>query len=462
MTIAAVITFLGIIVAVSPLSLVVMIGVPALIRRPLADDTNVRLVQIATILGLVAALGMLGIMLSTGLRHVPVEIGHWVTIPGYHLNLRFIFDRLSVPLVVLTFLLCGVISAFVSRYMHREAGANRFHVCYALFLAGMTFASAAATIETLFLGWELVGLSSAMLVAFYHQRTGPVRNGLRVWAIYRVSDAALLMASIALHHLHGEGDLTIALGQNWPDGSSVLTPTQSLWVGLLILLAAMGKSALIPFSGWLPRAMEGPTPSSAIFYGALSVHLGAYLLLRASSLLDQSPLLAALVTIIGLVTAAYAALVARVQTDIKSALSFASLTQVGLIVAEIGIGFRYLALIHLLGHACLRTLQFLRAPALLGDRQSLENALGRRLAPAAELSAAQIARSLAWYRWAFERGFLDQSLDRFVVEPVLGVFRWCDRQERRWVKFLEGEDEFTGTVAERQPIAAAPSLEDIP
>jgi NAD(P)H-quinone oxidoreductase subunit 5 len=270
------------------------------------------------------------------------------------------------------------------------------------------------------------------------------------------------MASIALHHLHGEGDLTIALGQNWPDGASVLTPTQSLWVGLLILLAAMGKSALIPFSGWLPRAMEGPTPSSAIFYGALSVHLGAYLLLRASPLLDQSPLLAVLVTIIGLATAAYAALVARVQTDIKSALSFASLTQVGLIVAEIGIGFRYLALVHLLGHACLRTLQFLRAPALLGDRQSLENALGRRLAPAAELSAAQIARSLAWYRWAFERGFLDQSLDRFVVEPVLGVFRWCDRQERRWVRFLEGEGELTGTLAERQPIAATPSLEDLP
>ena len=118
------------------------------------------------------------------------------------------------------------------------------------------------------------------------------------------------------------------------------------------LVAAAGKSALVPFSGWLPRAMEGPTPSSAIFYGALSVHLGAFLLLRVSPILEQSLLLSGAVVVIGLASAVFGAVVARVQTDIKSALAFASLTQVGIIVAEIGFGFRYIALIHIIGHAC--------------------------------------------------------------------------------------------------------------
>lgn len=107
--------------------------------------------------------------------------------------------------------------------------------------------------------------------------------------------------------------------------------------------------------------MEGPTPSSAIFYGALSVHLGAYLLLRVSPLLEVSVPLAVAVVTIGIVTSLMATLLARVQTDIKSALAYASLIQVGIIVAEIGLGLRYIALIHMLGHACMRTLQLLRA-----------------------------------------------------------------------------------------------------
>ena len=148
----------------------------------------------------------------------------------------------------------------------------------------------------------------------------------------------------------------------------------------MLLVAAAGKSALVPFSGWLPRAMEGPTPSSAVFYGALSVHLGAFLLLRVSPILEMSVWLCAVGRRAGTGHRRVRAYLAgSVQTDIKSALSFASLTQVGIIVAEIGCGLRYVALIHILGHACLRTLQFVRAPSLLQDYRTLENAIGQRL-----------------------------------------------------------------------------------
>src|SRR5690606_16883006 len=113
-------------------------------------------------------------------------------------------------------------------------------------------------------------------------------------------------------------------------GEAALTSTQAAVVGGLLLIAAAAKSALVPFSGWLPRAMEGPTPSSAIFYGALSVHLGAYLLLRASPIIEQSLVLCVAVVAMGLISALFGALVARVQTDVKSAIAFSSLAQVGL------------------------------------------------------------------------------------------------------------------------------------
>ena len=221
---------------------------------------------------------------------------------------------------------------------------------------------------------------------------------------------------------------------------TVLTSHQALGIGLVLLVGAAGKSALIPFSGWLPRAMEGPTASSAIFYGALSVHLGAYLLLRVSPLIAASPLLGSVVVACGLATAAYASLVERVQGDIKSSLAFASLTQVGLIIAEIGLGWHYLALVHLLGHAMLRTVQLLRAPSLLRDYFKLESALGYRIAHGAP--PRWLTRFPRWngllYRFALERGHFDVLLDRYLAGPVLALFRWCDRCESRWIAAWEG------------------------
>lgn len=186
--------------------------------------------------------------------------------------------------------------------------------------------------------------------------------------------------------------------------------------------------------------MEGPTPSSAIFYGALSVHLGAFLLLRVSPLLERSLLLSLSVVAVGAATAIFGGLAARVQTDIKSALAFASLTQVGLIVVEIGCGLRIIALIHMLGHACLRTLQLLRAPTLLHDYHMLENAIGGRLKQVAARPAGVLPTSLRklCYRVAWERGFFDAMLHDYAVRPFRRVFGWCDSMERRWTCWLSG------------------------
>ncbi len=436
-----VLVFLLVTVAAAPLLLVAVLGVSTLLDRPLSERATALWSQATIVIGLGAAIAVLVHMLASGTRHIPFYLGDWVAIPHFHYSLKLVFDRLSVPFVILTFVLCGTIGAFASRYMHRERGYNRFFVLYALFVLGMVMTSLAGTIETLFAGWELVGLSSALLVAFFHERPAPVRNGLWVWTIYRISDAALLIAAVVIHHLTGEGDFDRMLGSGpWPEGHAALSTGEAYLVGALLLIAVAGKSALIPFSGWLPRAMEGPTPSSAVFYGALSVHLGAYLLLRASPILDVAPGLAAFVVVLGLATALYAYLAGSVCTDVKTALSFASMTQVGIIVAEIGLGFRYLALVHLLGHASLRTLQFLRAPSLLADYRLLENAIGQRLprpsGPWGRLAPGRFRRWL--YRFALEQGYLDAFLRTYFAGPFLRVFRWFDSMERRATDRLAG------------------------
>ncbi|HYT94528.1 MAG TPA: proton-conducting transporter membrane subunit [Gemmataceae bacterium] len=451
------ITILGLTALAAPVLLLCVLGISSLLNRRLSEAATGRACQIAIITGLVASVAVLVLMLLHGTRHEPIELGEWVVIPTYHFSAKLVFDRLSVPFAILSFVLCGTIAAFGTRYMHKERGYNRFFVLYALFVVGMVLTALAGTIETLFTGWEMVGLSSALLVAYFQERPAPPRNGLRVWVVYRVSDAALLLAAIVMHHLSSQGDLDKLLGSGpWPEGHAAVSGGTAVLVGLLLILAAAGKSALVPFSGWLPRAMEGPTPSSAIFYGALSVHLGVFLLLRISPLLETSVLLSTVVVVLGLATAVYAYLAGSVQTDIKSALAFASLVQVGLIVAEIGLGLRYIALIHLLGNACLRTLQFIRAPTLLHDYHLLENALGEHLPPAgAPLGGLAPNRFRNWlYRFALERGYLDALLNTYVATPFVRLFRWCDGLERRWTDALAGR-------ASRESDLVKPTLEQM-
>jgi NAD(P)H-quinone oxidoreductase subunit 5 len=159
------------------------------------------------------------------------------------------------------------------------------------------------------------------------------------------------------------------------------------------------------------------------------------------------------VVTVGLVSALFGTLAARVQADIKSGLAFASLTQVGLITAEIGLGLRYIPLIHIIGHASLRTLQLLRAPSLLQDYHLLENAVGGHLehedGPPSRWAPAGL------YRLCFHRGQLDATLDRFLVRPFAQAFRWCDRMENRWTDFLSGP----GSRESNRVAASAPTGE---
>jgi NADH-quinone oxidoreductase subunit L len=186
--------------------------------------------------------------------------------------------------------------------------------------------------------------------------------------------------------------------------------------------------------------MEGPTPSSAIFYGALSIHLGPYLLLRAAPILERAPIAAAALVLIGAATAMHATFVGRAQSDIKSALAYASMTQVGLIFVEIGLGLRFLALVHIVGHASVRALQILRSPSLLHDHHHLEQAVGQALPrPGGHLERLVPARLQPWlYRLALERGYFDALIVEHLVGRAARVLRAVDRVDAAWVRWLSG------------------------
>ena len=168
-----------------------------------------------------------------------------------------------------------------------------------------------------------------LLIAFFDQRPAPVENSLRVFAVYRACDIGLLLGVFALHKWAGNA--------SFAEGMPRLAGMQPTVACLFLLLGAAGKAAQIPFSGWLPRAMEGPTPSSAIFYGAISIHAGAYLLLRAQPLLAEARAASVCVIVIGVATAIYGTMAGRASADAKTSLAFASLTQVGVIFVEIGL-----------------------------------------------------------------------------------------------------------------------------
>jgi NAD(P)H-quinone oxidoreductase subunit 5 len=372
---------------------------------------------------------------------ITVDLGAWFRAGEYAFHWSLLIDRLSVPFLLFTAVLCGTVGAFATRYLHREPGHARFMLLLLLFGAGINLLTMAGSLDLAFAGWEVVGLTSVLLISFFHERKNPIDHSLWTYGVYRVTDIGLLFAAISAHHFAGSSDYVDLYGAApWPGGTAPLSAGAATVVGLGLAFAIAGKSALVPFSGWLPRAMEGPTPSSAIFYGALSVHAGAYVLLRAAPVLDRSPTASWVLVVVGLTTALHATFVGRTQSDIKSALAYASMTQVGLIVTEIGLGLRMLALIHVVAHACLRSLQFLRAPSLLHEHHATEAAVGGHLARTGLHYERAVPRSLQrWlYRLALERGYHDAILRHLVVDPVLKVLERIDSWEQRWVDLLSG------------------------
>jgi NAD(P)H-quinone oxidoreductase subunit 5 len=414
----------------SPAILLLVLGVASLLNRPLPERWTAALAAGAMSVACATLIAALAVYGTTATGTQLLSYGAWSTSHHGGVAVEFLVDQLSLTFAALSAGIAGVVSAFSNRYLHREPGYNRYFVLLSMFVTGMLMVALAGNVEVLFIGWEFVGLSSALLVAFFHERPAAVANAFRVLSVYRISDAAMLSAAVLLRNLAGTDSLALLFGGSVAASASPgLSGGGATMIAVLLIVAVAGKSALLPFSSWLPRAMEGPTPSSAVYYGSLSIHAGCFLLLRSAPLLEQAPAARVLAGALGAATAVFAGLTTRVQSDVKSSLAYASLTQVGIIVVEIAIGWHTIAFIHLAGHACFRLLQFLSAPNVLHDLHGIEDAIGNRPV-ASHTSLEALAPDRVRHRlflFALERGFLDSILDRVVVEPFVRLARGLTR-----------------------------------
>jgi len=424
----------------APAATLLLVGVPTLLGRPPSERTTSRIVGGGFATGFAAGLATLVVLAARSFRPEIVHLGSWFSVGHHEATIELVADALSVPFVCFSTGLCALVNAFAGKYLHREPGFTRFFLLLAVFGTGMNLMVLAGSIDVLFAGWELLGISSTLLIGFFLERGNAVRAAMRAFATYRVCDVGLLAAAVVVHRAVGSGDFERLFSGSWPNGTCLVPATTATIVSLLLVFAALGKSAQVPFSGWLPEAMEGPTPSSAIFYGALSIHAGAYVLLRCEPLLEQAPLARLALIMIGLGTALHANVVGRVQTDLKSMLAYASMTQAGLIFAEIGLGWRVIPLVHVVSHAILRSLQILRSPSALHDRHELEAALGGH--PGADRWSVgrwlPESVQVRLYRIALDRGFDQVLVGRLFTSPFLRLLEFAAALERRWLALLGG------------------------
>jgi NADH:ubiquinone oxidoreductase subunit 5 (subunit L)/multisubunit Na+/H+ antiporter MnhA subunit len=407
-----------------PLLAAVAIGIGYMtgLNRGEAGERQTRRIAVgAAVLSLLLVLLMDGVALLQG---VPgqLQFGTWLHSGEYVIKLSFTLDALGLSMTTLVALLSMLTLRFSVNYLHREAGYQRFFMTLCLFMAAMLLIVMAGNALLAFVGWELAGVSSYLLINYAFDRTTASINATRAFVTNRIGDAGFIIA-IAL-------SLFWVNSVEWPAVLSCTLSLEKLQVGLIaatFLLAALVKSAQLPFSPWITRALEGPTPSSAIFYGALMVHAGAYLVIRLEPLFQQVPVLMLALVLFGGGTAVYGFLAGLVQTDIKSGLIFSTLGQVGLIFLECGLGWFTFAAWHLAAHASWRAYQFLSAPALM-------HFMGRPSRP--------VPRWLAHKRWLYtaclQRFWLNKLADWLLVRPTLALAQDTQAFDQQVVNRLVG------------------------
>jgi NAD(P)H-quinone oxidoreductase subunit 5 len=419
-----------------PCGLFLLISLVWLLHGHLSEKATARFHGTTHTVMLLITIGLGRELWLTSDHVIHADFGEWFRVGDYHFRLAFILDRLSYPFVVLVSVLTGLVGSFSVRYLHRDPGFQRFFLLLRLFTFGSLVVFTADSLDSLVAGWELVGITSVLLIGFFQYRREPIKNALRVFATYRIADLNILIAVFLAHHqFHGSAWNELFTG-SWPYQLPVPTGGMAGAIAVLLVLAACGKSAQGPFLGWLARAMEGPTPSSAIFYGAISVHAGAYLLLRVEPLIRASSAATIALIAVGLITAVVSTLIHRTSPDAKTSLAYACQTQLGIIFVEIGLGFTNLALIHVVGHAVVRTMQFLRTPSMLSDHHRVHAASGGNFGTTGGQYESLLPRSIhfALYRIAFGRVFYDVVVDRFLIAGTRGISSGLARLEPKWAR----------------------------
>jgi len=313
-------------------------------------------------------------------RHV-YDIYNWISVGGLSVGVSYLIDQLSVVMLLVVTGVSFLIHIYSIGYMHGDRGFFRFFTYLNLFVFAMLNLILADNYLFMFLGWEGVGLCSYLLIGFWYDRkfsgvgiTWTGDAGMKAFIVNRVGDFAFLIGMFIIFVNFGSFNFdTVFSGAASRFSTGDTTAT---WIAILFFIGATGKSAQIPLYVWLPDAMAGPTPVSALIHAATMVTAGVYMIARSAVLYALAPTAMLIVAIVGAVTAIYAASMGLVQNDIKKVLAYSTISQLGYMFLALGVGAFGAGVFHLMTHAFFKALLFLGAGAIihsLHDEQDLRN-----------------------------------------------------------------------------------------
>jgi NADH-quinone oxidoreductase subunit L len=305
---------------------------------------------------------------------------HWLSAGRFDSHVSILVDPLSVIMLLVVTGVGFLIHAYSIGYMHGDREERRFFAYLNLFVFSMLLLVLAGDFVILLAGWGLVGLSSYLLIGFWWERPAAVAAAKKAFIMNAIGDIGIALGIFVIwNHVHSTDYLTV-FGQAGGAGIPIGSHTAN-WIALLLLVGAVAKSAQLPLQTWLPDAMEGPTPVSALIHAATMVTAGVYLVARMWPLYTAAPDVSDLVALIGAATLTMAGLIALVQTDIKRVIAYSTMSQIGYMFCAVGIGAYSAGIYHLLTHAFFKALLFLGAGVVihaLDDEQDIRKMGGMR------------------------------------------------------------------------------------
>ncbi|MBF9132934.1 NADH-quinone oxidoreductase subunit L [Plantactinospora sp. S1510] len=315
-------------------------------------------------IGATFALGLSYFIGLRGLENRSVELSLWdfIAVGDLHVDFGLLFDPLAAVFVLLITGVGFLIHLYAVEYMRHDAGRRRFFGFFNLFVAAMLLLVLGNNYVMLYVGWEGVGLASYLLISFWNDRPSAATAGKKAFLMNRVGDAGLAIAIFIMFATLGSTQFSDVF-----NGAGQLAGGTVLVMGLLLLLGAAGKSGQFPLQAWLPDAMEGPTPVSALIHAATMVTAGVYLIARSNPIFSLDPTLQTVVVSVGALTLLMGCIIGAAKDDIKRVLAWSTVSQIGYMFLGVGLGggAYALAIIHLLAHGFFKANMFLGAGSVM-------------------------------------------------------------------------------------------------
>lgn len=360
----------------------------------------------------------IAVFFEVGLNNIPVsiELFRWIDLESLNILWAFNFDSLTVSMLIPVLIVSCLVHLYSIGYMSHDPHNQRFFSYLSLFTFMMIILVTANNFLLMFVGWEGVGVCSYLLVSFWFTRIAANQSSLSAFLTNRVGDTFLTVGLFAILWSFGNIDYATVFSLAPFINENIVTI-----IGICLLIGAMAKSSQVGLHIWLPMAMEGPTPVSALIHAATMVTAGVYLLMRVSPLIEFSPVVLILCLWIGAVTTVFSSLIGLFQQDIKKVIAYSTMSQLGMMVIAIGLSSYNVALFHLVNHAFYKGLLFLGAGAVIhavSDNQDFRKYGGLRPFLPLTYSVMLIA-SLSLVAFPFMTGFYSKD---FILESAYGQF----------------------------------------